>query len=79
MARIRSDGFSIREIRGKNFFRKSTTLTHSNDEQPGFSKMSNNPPHVVMAADEENLQSLRVGAEEEADSQTRPALKYILP
>ena len=41
--------------------------------------MSNNPPHVVMAANKENLQGLRVGAEEEADFQAGPAFKYILP
>ena len=41
--------------------------------------MSNNPPHVVMAANKENLQSLRIGSEEEADFQASPAFEYILP
>ncbi len=32
-----------------------------------------------MIAHEENIQSLRVGTEEDAQLQTRPAFKYILP
>ena len=41
--------------------------------------MTNNPPHVIMTTNEENFLRLRVGAEQEANFQSRPAFKYALP
>jgi hypothetical protein len=41
------------------------------------SKVANDAPHLVMAAHEENFQSWRAGAEQDADIQTRLAFKYI--
>jgi hypothetical protein len=39
----------------------------------------NEASHLVVAAHEENFQSLRVGAEQEAKFQPSPAFKDILP
>ncbi len=41
--------------------------------------MTNETPHRVMIPHEENIQSLRVGTEEDAQLQAGPAFKDILP
>jgi len=42
------------------------------------SKVAHDPPHLFVVTHEENLQSLRMGAEQEADLQARAAFKNVL-
>ena len=42
------------------------------------SEAADEAAHLVMIAHEEHLQGLRMGAEQKADFQPRPAFKYIL-
>jgi len=46
---------------------------------PKCSEAANEAANVVMTAHEENIQSLRVGTDQDANLQSRPAFKYILP
>lgn len=51
----------------------------ADDFAPGCSELADEPPHLVMATHEENLQSLRFDTEQEADFQPRPAFENIFP